>query len=231
MARFGTFAVVSKAIVIDQGANVAWPEDAVARNYIDGHVFDKLKKLRVPPAELCSDQVFVRRAYVDILGTIPTSEETEAFLNDADPEKRAKLVDTLLERPEFSDLWAMKWAEVLRVAEIPNVLDRKGMHRYNDWLRAVISANEPLDEVVRELLSAEGGNFTNPLQFLPYRARPGHHGRKRRPGLHGDPDFLRPVPQPPLRALDHGRLLLLRRVLRPSRPKNIQRSARDHHFQ
>ncbi|MBX3179767.1 MAG: DUF1553 domain-containing protein [Candidatus Hydrogenedentes bacterium] len=162
MARFGTFAVVSKAIVIDQGANVAWPEDAVARNYIDGHVFDKLKKLRVPPAELCSDQVFVRRAYVDILGTIPTSEETEAFLNDADPEKRAKLVDTLLERPEFSDLWAMKWAEVLRVAEIPNVLDRKGMHRYNDWLRAVISANEPLDQVVRELLSAEGGNFTNP---------------------------------------------------------------------
>ena len=162
MARFGTFAVVSKAIVIDQGATVSWPEDAVERNYVDTHVFSKLKKLRIPAAALCSDAVFVRRAYVDILGSIPSAEETDAFLADPDPDKRAKLVDTLLERPEFSELWAMKWAEVLRVAEIPNVLDRKGMHRYNDWLRAAITSNTPMDELVRELLSAEGGNFTNP---------------------------------------------------------------------
>lgn len=161
MARFGTFAVVSKAIVIEQGVTVNWP-DVAERNYIDTDVFAKLKKLRIPPADLCSDQVFVRRAFIDILGTIPTIEESEAFLADPDPEKRAKLVDTLLERPEFSELWAMKWAEILRVAEIPNVLDRKGMHRYNDWLRQAITSNTPMDQLVRELLSAEGGNFTNP---------------------------------------------------------------------
>jgi hypothetical protein len=161
MARYGTFAVVSKAIVVDPAATLNWPEVA-ENNYVDTFVFDKLKKLRVPPAELCSDEVFVRRAYVDILGTIPTLDETQAFLVDSEPAKRAKLIDTLLERPEFSELWAMKWAEVLRVAEIPNVLDRKGMHRYNDWLRQAIMANTPMDELVRELLSAEGGNFTNP---------------------------------------------------------------------
>jgi len=161
MARFGTFAVVSKAIVIEQGATVNWP-DVTERNYVDTHVFNKLRKLRIPPAELCSDQVFVRRAFVDILGVIPSVEETDAFLADQDPDKRAKLIDTLLERPEFSELWAMKWAEILRVAEIPNILDRKGMHRYNDWLRAAITSNTPMDQLVRELLSAEGGNFTNP---------------------------------------------------------------------
>ncbi len=161
MARYGTFAVVSKAIVVDPTATLNWPEVA-EHNYVDTFVFDKLKKLRVPPAALCTDEVFVRRAYVDILGTIPTLDETQAFLADADPAKRTKLIDTLLERPEFSELWAMKWAEVLRVAEIPNVLDRKGMHRYNDWLRQAIMANTPMDELVRELLGAEGGNFTNP---------------------------------------------------------------------
>lgn len=162
MARYGTFAVVSKAIVVDQGATVNWPADAVEKNYVDAFVFDKLKKLRIPPAQLCSDEVFVRRAYVDVLGTIPSAEETVSFLSDTDPDKRAKLIDKLLERPEFSELWAMKWAEVLRVAEIPNVLDRKGMFRYNDWLRQAIMSNTPMDKLVRELLGAEGGNFTNP---------------------------------------------------------------------
>ncbi|MCF6287367.1 MAG: DUF1549 and DUF1553 domain-containing protein, partial [Candidatus Hydrogenedentes bacterium] len=161
MARYGTFAVVSKAIIIPQGHTVSWP-DVSERNYVDTHVFNKLKKLRIPPAELCDDNTFVRRAFVDVLGSIPTPEETQTFLADNDPEKRAKLIDTLLIRPEFSDLWAMKWAEALRVAEIPNVLDRKGMHRYNDWLRQAISNNTPMDQLVRELLGATGGNFTNP---------------------------------------------------------------------
>ncbi len=161
MARYGTFAVVSKAIVIPQGMVVEWPE-VPEKNYIDTFVFNKLKKLRIPPAELCDDGTFIRRAFVDILGNIPSEEETQAFLADADPAKREKLVDILLERPEFVDVWAMKWAEALRVAEIPNVLDRKGMNRYNDWLRQAISANTPMDQLVRELLGAKGGNFTNP---------------------------------------------------------------------
>ncbi len=162
MARFGTFAVVSKVIVIPQGKVLQWPEDAQPKNYIDEFVFAKLKKLRIPPAVICEDHIFLRRAYLDIIGTLPTVEESTAFLNDAAPDKRDKLVDALLQRPEFSNVWAMKWAEVLRVATIANVMDPKGMHRYNDWLRQAITSNVPMDQLVRDLLSAEGGNFTNP---------------------------------------------------------------------
>ncbi len=162
MARYGTFAEVAQAIVIPQGATLAWPEDAQPRNYIDEQIFAKLRKLRTPPAELANDSVFVRRVYLDILGVLPTAEETSAFLADESPDKRAALVDQLLDRPEFSDVWAMKWAEVLQVREVTNVLDRKGMHRYNDWLRHAVMTDTPIDQLVRELLTAEGGNFTNP---------------------------------------------------------------------
>jgi hypothetical protein len=161
MARFGSFALVSQVIVVPRGLEREWP-GVEARNYIDEFAFAKLKKLRVPPAELCSDSIFVRRVYLDILGALPTPEETRAFLEDETPEKRAALVDTLLQRPEFSELWAMKWAEVLRVTANDNTLTGKAMHRYNDWLRQAITANQPLDELVRGLLTAEGGNFTNP---------------------------------------------------------------------
>ncbi len=162
MARFGTFAVVSKAIVIPAGMTLPWPGDAVEKNFVDTHVFAKLKKLRVPPAENSSDAIFLRRAYIDILGVLPSVDDARAFLDDPAPDKRAKLIDALLERPEFNDVWAMKWAEILRVATGAQVLDAKGMHRYNDWLRQKISSNTPMDQIVRELLTAEGGNFTNP---------------------------------------------------------------------
>lgn len=162
MARFGSFAVVSQAVIIPAGAELAWPEDAQPKNYIDEFVFAKLRSLRVAPAALCTDHAFMRRAYLDITGTLPTIAQVEAFLADASPDKRAKLVDELVERPEFANVWAMKWAEVLRVKDVPNILDPKGMHRYNDWLRQAIATNTPMDQLVRELLSAQGGNFTNP---------------------------------------------------------------------
>ncbi|MCC6142976.1 MAG: DUF1549 domain-containing protein [Candidatus Hydrogenedentes bacterium] len=163
MARYGSFALVSQVIVIPQGLTLAWPEDAVARNYIDDEIFAKLRKLRVPPAALASDNIFIRRVYLDILGVLPTVEEVQAFLTDESPEKRAALIDQLLERPEFAEVWAMKWAEVLRVATTADQrLDAKGLHRYNDWLRQAITSNKPLDQLVRDLLTAEGGNFTQP---------------------------------------------------------------------
>ena len=162
MARFGSFAVVSKAIVIPANVQLAWPEDAQPKNYVDEHVFAKLRKLRVAPAELCTDTDFLRRAFLDVVGTVPTIAEAEAFLADPAPDKRAKLVDQLIERPEFAEVWAMKWAEVLRVKDVPNILDPKGMHRYNDWLRQKIASNTPMDQIARELLASQGGNFTNP---------------------------------------------------------------------
>ena len=162
MARYGTFAVISQVINVAADATLQWPEGVVAKNYIDEFIYDKLRKLRIAPAEPCSDEVFVRRVYLDILGLLPSVDETRAFLSSQEPDKRAMLIDELLERPEFSELWAMKWAEVLRVKATANVLDPKGMHRYNDWLRQSIINNKPIDQLVRELLTAEGGNFTSP---------------------------------------------------------------------
>jgi len=173
MARFGSFAVVSKVIVIPQGLTMEWPADAVAANYIDEEIFNKLKKLRIPPTTRTSDEIFVRRLYMDILGALPSADETRAFLADAAPDKRAKLIDTLLERPEFSEIWAMKWADLLRVQTAANIIDRKALHRYNDWLRQAVMQNKPMDELVRELLTSQGGNFTSPaVNFYAAEADP-----------------------------------------------------------
>lgn len=160
MARFGTFAEVAQVIVVPADAAFTWP-DVASRGYIDDLIFAKLKHLREAPAEPCDDATFLRRAYLDILGTLPTIEETRTFIADANPEKRTAAIDALLQRPEFSDLWAMKWAELLQV-RTTTAVDRKGMHRYNDWLRQAIQSNEPVSEWVSELLTASGGNFTSP---------------------------------------------------------------------
>lgn len=160
MARYGVFAVVSQVIAIPKDEPMHDPPLPPA-NYIDELIYAKHKKLRIKAAEPAKDTTFLRRAYLDILGVLPTEEETRAFLEDTSADKREKLVDALLKRPEFSDLWAMKWAEVLRVRS-SNTLDPKGMHRYNDWLRASIRDNKPMDELAKELLTATGGNFTEP---------------------------------------------------------------------
>jgi hypothetical protein len=160
MARFGTFAVVSQAIVLDADRAFTWPEVQPV-NYVDEMVFAKLRKMRVAPAELCSDEVFLRRVYIDIIGALPTVEESRAFLVDTAPDKRVKLIDTLLSRPQFSSVWAMKWADVLGVRS-SQAVKPKGMHRYNDWLRGAIETNTPLDQLVRDLLSAQGGTFSEP---------------------------------------------------------------------
>jgi hypothetical protein len=152
MARYGTFAVVSQGDRGGGGADPgAWPEDAVARNYVDELAFAKLKKLRLPPsAKLCDDNTFVRRVFLDIIGQLPTPEETNAFLADSRRQTSARpVIDKLLQRPEFSDVWAMKWADVLKVQQVANMLDRKGVNRYNDWIRHAVINNVPMDELVR----------------------------------------------------------------------------------
>ena len=90
------------------------------RNTIDEHVFGKLAELEIQPAQLCSDATFLRRVYLDLIGTLPTVDEAQRFLEDGEPSKREKLIDELLRRPEFADYWAMKWCDILRVkAEFP----------------------------------------------------------------------------------------------------------------
>ena len=124
-------------------------------------MYAKHKKLRITQAAPSTDAVFLRRAYLDVVGVLPTTDEARTFLADETPDKRNRLIETLLDRSEFIDLWAMKWAEILRV-RTSTALDAKGMHRYNDWLRQALQSNMPMDELTRELLTAEGGNFTSP---------------------------------------------------------------------
>lgn len=160
MARYGSFAVVSQILVIPNEAPFTWPEDAVARNYIDEAIHRKLRRMRIAPAGVCDDATFLRRAYLDILGVLPQPEETRRFLADRRPDKRARLVDALLERPEFAMVQAMQWSEALRIES--RRLERKGMVLYTEFLREAFQSRRPFDQVVRELLTAQGSNFSNP---------------------------------------------------------------------
>ena len=162
MARFETHTVGAQVLVLPKGLQFQYPSDETEVNYIDSLVADKLKKLRIAPSELCTDEVFLRRVYVDIVGLSPTVDEYRAFMESTEPDKRARLVDSLLERKEFSEIWVSKWAELLQVRTIPNQVDRKGMFLYYTWLVEKLQSNTPMDQFVRELLGSSGGTFSNP---------------------------------------------------------------------
>ena len=126
---------------------------------LDRIVFAKLEQLGIKPV-LCSDAVFVRRVYLDMLGKLPTSAEVREFLADQSPDKRTRLVDRLMERREFVDYWAMKWADTLRIkAEIPVNLWPNGARAFHRFVWASLAANKPYDQFVREMLTASGSNF------------------------------------------------------------------------
>ncbi len=141
-----------------------------ARTELDRLVLAKLEKLGIQPANICSDAVFVRRAYLDIIGTLPTGKEAWAFIQSQEPNKRTALVDVLMQRPEFTDYWTMKWDETLRVkAEFPINLWPNAVQAYHRWIFTAVRDNMPFDKFARELLTANGSNFrVGPVNF--YRA-------------------------------------------------------------
>jgi hypothetical protein len=144
--------------------------DQTPRNAIDELVFANLQRCNVAPAPLCSDGVFVRRAYLDIIGTLPSGFEAKEFILDRSANKRRALIDRLLERGEFADYWAMKWSDVLRIkAEFPINLWPNAAQAYHRWIRTSIRENLPYDQFVRQMLTASGSNFrVPPVNF--YRA-------------------------------------------------------------
>jgi hypothetical protein len=160
LARFATKTVGSQVLVLPAGLDYAPPQEPPA-NYIDELAGAKLHKLRILPSGTSSDAVFLRRVTLDITGRLPTEDEYHAFLDDKDPARRSKLVDRLLERKEFAEIWAMKWAELLMIKST-NQVSYKSAFLYANWLTERISKGEPLDQMVRELLSARGGTFDNP---------------------------------------------------------------------
>jgi hypothetical protein len=160
MARYEKHTVGVPFIVLPKDLEFQW-KDTPANNYIDELVYDKLRRLRIQPSELCSDAEFIRRVSLDICGALPTSTETTQFVADADPTKREKLVDTLLARKEFVELWVMKWSELLQIRSNIYVSYKATLLYYN-WLQEQIAGNVPIDEMVRKLLGAQGGTFSNP---------------------------------------------------------------------
>src|ERR1035441_9418223 len=133
------------------------------QNKIDELVSAKFQALNLQPANVCSDAVFVRRVYLDVIGTLPTALEARQFILDRNPDKRRVLIDRLLARDEYADYLALKWGDLLRIkAEFPINLWPNAAQSYHRWVHDAIRDNQPCDQFARELLTASGSNFEKP---------------------------------------------------------------------
>lgn len=168
MANFMGEVDLFQAIVPRTGPSVQ-PSALAEGNFIDRLVAAKLQKLNITPSPPAGDAEFLRRVFLDTIGTLPTAAEARRFLTDQSPSKRERLVEELLARPEFADYWALKWADLLRVDRA--ALGHEGAYAYYRWIRDSMASNKPLDQFARELVTAEG-----PLQESPqgnfYKAVP-----------------------------------------------------------
>ena len=160
MARF-MGAIATCRVLIPLAGDV--PDEYYAKlprkNFIDGKVWDKLQLLGITASEPASDSKIVRRLYIDIIGRLPSPEESQNYLNDSDPAKLEKLVDWLLDQPEYADHWANKWTDLLRPN--PYRVGIKAVLNYDNWIREAFRENRPYDEFVRGLVTAEGSTFRN----------------------------------------------------------------------
>jgi hypothetical protein len=132
---------------------------APRHNYIDGLVLNKLEALHIPPSPACTDAEFIRRAYLDAAGILPTPEEVRRFTADPAPDKRARLIDALLERPEFVDYWTYKWSDLLLVSS--RKLPQPAVWAFYNFIRASVADNKPWDRFARDILTAQGGSLRN----------------------------------------------------------------------
>lgn len=160
----------ARLIFLEPAPEFAWP-DPPANNVIDEHVFAKLKLLKIEPSALSTDAEFVRRVHLDTIGRLPTPDEVRHFLNDEQSDKRARLIDELLDRPEFADWWAMKWADRLGCNQ--RFVGKAGAVKYHEWIRHAMAANMPEDEFVYTLLTAAGPNYSIPPASFWRRLRVG----------------------------------------------------------
>ncbi|MDR3637702.1 MAG: DUF1549 and DUF1553 domain-containing protein [Isosphaeraceae bacterium] len=158
----------SRLVFLEPVPGFAWT-DPPANNFVDRHVFDKLKLLRIKPSDLCDDATFARRVFLDVIGVPPTPDELRAFLADHRAEKRSRLIDDLLKRPEYVDFWALKWSDRLGCNQ--RFTGLKGAYSYHRWIRDQVAANVPLDRFVRAIITAKGPNYTNPPSSFYRRIR------------------------------------------------------------
>jgi hypothetical protein len=129
-------------------------------NFVDTLVFDKLETMQILPSELCTDDEFLRRAYLDVTGRLPTIAEATAFLQDPSPGKRPMLIDRLLDSDDYASYWSLKWCDVLRSNS--KKLKVAGVHKFRRWVFETVRDDRPFDQFARELLTASGSVFENP---------------------------------------------------------------------
>ncbi|MCH2379152.1 MAG: DUF1549 and DUF1553 domain-containing protein, partial [Pedosphaera sp.] len=161
MARFDQITTGTQIISIPKLPDYKFPDEPAA-NYIDTLVYAKHRKVRITPSGLCDDNTFIRRLYLDVIGQLPEPQAVQSFMDDKSPDKRAKLVDELLNRPEFVKMWVMKWAELLQIRTDNNRFQYKNAILYFEWLRSQFEKNRPMNEIVQEILGSKGGTFSNP---------------------------------------------------------------------
>jgi hypothetical protein len=136
-------------------------------NFIDELVLDKLARMRIEPSGPATDAEFVRRVYLDTIGILPEVDEAKRFLEDRSPDKRARLIDSLLERKDFGDFWANKWGDLF-ASNVFTVVD--GTSYLQDWLRQAFNTNKPYDKFVKEVLTATGSSWD--IGAVNYSVRP-----------------------------------------------------------
>ena len=156
-------------VFVPRGEEVESYPPSKRSNFIDGHVLDNLKKLNIIPSGDCDDEQFVRRVYIDTIGTLPTADEARTFLASKNTDKREQLIDQLLVREEFNTYWALKWSDLLRVDRL--ALGHENAYLYYNWIRESFQQNKPLNQFARELLVAEGPLRESPAGLF-YKAVP-----------------------------------------------------------
>lgn len=129
-------------------------------NFVDTIAFAKLKVLQFLPSDLCTDEEFVRRAYLDTMGRLPRIDEAIAFLDDASQDKRSKLIDRLVDSADFAGFWTLRWGDILRSNS--KKLNATGVYKFRRWIYDGIYQDKPLDQFARELLTASGSTYENP---------------------------------------------------------------------
>ena len=186
--RWGGTAIIARFLGVVDASFVTIPraseadkvsEDApqfIPNNFIDAFILAKLEKLNIRPSVLTTDDVFIRRVYLDTIGRLPTSDEVKTFLTDTRPEKRSKLIDMLLETPEWVDLRTLKLADMLRIhpRRLGNgTFGERGATLFHEWVREAVAQNRPYDEVVRELLTARGSTYQHgPTNYYRIEQQP-----------------------------------------------------------
>ncbi len=219
MARYQGHVAVCR-VTVPRGAASEDTREFPVANVIDSLSLKQWQALGIAPSELCGDAELIRRASIDVTGTLPTADEVKAFVADPRADKRARLVDSLLERPEYAAHFATKWADVLRNKRENNPQFQNGTYRFHDWIRVSLAANVPYDRFVRSILGATGSPDVAPASELVSPLENERRVRRRhRAGVPGHAVAVRQVPPPPVRKVEPRRLLRTRRVLRSRRPQ------------